>query len=64
MKKTSVKAKFYDENKLEDPKDYLKLCYEYPENSNGWYWLMKARSSYKLDDKVDKAVNIIDEIIS
>jgi hypothetical protein len=35
--------------------DYLKLCYEYPEYSYGFYWLLKARSGYKLDARVAKA---------
>jgi len=26
-----IGLKAYDENKLEDTRDYLKLCYEYPE---------------------------------
>ena len=56
-----IGLKTYDENKLEDTRDYLKLCYEYPEYSYDWYQLMKARSGYKLGAKVAKAENIVDE---
>jgi len=34
---------------LKKTSEYLKLCYEYPEYSYGFYWLLKARSRYKLD---------------
>jgi len=27
----------------------LKLCYEYPDLSYGFYWLLRAQSGYRLD---------------
>jgi hypothetical protein len=37
MKINSIKAEFYDENKFEETSDFIKLCYEYPELSYGFY---------------------------
>jgi len=34
---------------LKKTSDFLKLCYEYPEYSYGFYWLLKTRNGYKLD---------------
>ena len=49
LKKDSIKIKSYDDYNFEKTSEYLKLCYEYPEYSYGFYWLLKARSRYKLD---------------
>jgi len=62
MKINSIKAEFYDENKFEETSDFIKLCYEYPELSYGFYWLLRARSGYRLDAKVAKAAKIIDQV--
>jgi len=62
LKKNSFKAKSYEDNNFEKTTDYLKLCYEYPEYSYGFYWLLKARSGYKLDARVVKAAKIIDRL--
>ncbi len=62
MKKKSIKAKFYEENKLEETSNYMKLCYEYPNLSYGFNWLLRARSGYKLDARVAKAAKLIDPV--
>ena len=60
MKNKSIKAEVYDDNDFENTNNFLKLCYEYPDYYYGFYWLLKARSGYKLDAKVAKAAKIID----
>jgi len=62
LKKNSFKAKSYEDNNYEKTSDYLKLCYEYPEYSYCFYWLLKARSGYKLDAWVAKVAKIIDRL--
>ena len=38
----------------------IKLCYEYPDLSYGFYWLLRARSGYRLDARIAKAAKIIE----
>ena len=59
LKQKSIKAKFYDDNKFEETSDFMKLCYEYPNLSYGFNWLLRARSGYKLDARVAKAAKFI-----
>ena len=59
VKKYSIKAQFYDDNKFEETADYLKLCYDYPELSLGFQWLLKARCGYKFNASVAKAAKIV-----
>jgi len=61
MKKKSIKASSYEKNNFEETIDFLKLCYDYPDLYYGFYWLLKARSGYKLDASVAKAAKMIDK---
>jgi len=58
----SVKAEFYDKNKFEETSNFIKLCYEYPDLSYGFYWLLRARSGYRLDARIAKAAKIVDQM--
>jgi len=62
MKINSIKAKFYDKNRFEETSNFIKLCYEYPDLSYGFYWLLRARSGYRLDARIAKAAKIIDQM--
>jgi len=62
MKINSIKAEFYDKNKFEETSKFIKLCYEYPDLSYGFYWLLRARSGYRLDARIAKAAKIIDQM--
>ena len=62
LKMKSIKAKFYDNNKLEETSDFIKLCYEFPNLSYGFYWLLRARCGYKLDGRVAKAAKFTDPV--
>jgi len=62
MKINSIKAEFYDKNKFEETSKFVKLCYEYPDLSYGFYWLLRARSGYRLDAIIAKAAKIIDQM--
>jgi len=42
--------------------NFIKLCYEYPDLSYGFYWLLRARSRYRLDARIAKAAKIIDQM--
>jgi len=44
MKINSIKAEFYDKNRFEKTSDFIKLCSKYPDHSNGFYWLLRART--------------------
>jgi len=55
MKINSIKAEFYDKNRFEETSNFIKLCYEYPYLSYGFYWLLRARSGYRLDARIAKA---------
>jgi len=35
--------------------NFIKLYYEYPDLSYGFYWLLRARSGYRLDARIAKA---------
>jgi len=54
MKRKSIKAKFYDDNKFEETSEYMKLCYEYPNFVYDFNWLLRGRREYKIDAKVAK----------
>jgi hypothetical protein len=60
MKINSIKAEFYDKNRFEETSDFIKFCYEYPDLSYGFYWLLRARSGCRLDARIAKAEKIID----
>ena len=62
MKINSIKAEFYDKNKFEETSKFIKLCYEYPDLSYGFYWLLRARSGYRLDARIAKAAKIVDQM--
>jgi len=62
MKINSIKAEFYDKNRFEETSNFTKFCYEYPYLSYGFYWLLRARSGYRLDARIAKAAKIIDQI--
>jgi len=62
MKINSIKAEFYDINRFEETSDFIKHCYEYPDLSYGFYWLLRARSGYRLDARITKAAKIIDQM--
>jgi len=62
MKINSIKAEFYDKNRFEETSNFIKLCYEYPDLSYGFYWLLKARSGYRLNARIAKAAKIIDQM--
>ncbi|ORX54320.1 hypothetical protein BCR36DRAFT_441226, partial [Piromyces finnis] len=62
LKGNSIKAQYYNDNKFIETKDFIKLCYEYPEFAYGFYWLLKARSGYKLDARVAKAAKFVDPV--
>ena len=62
MKINSIKAEFYDKNKFEETSNFIKLCYEYPDLSYGFYWLLRARSGNRLDARIAKTVKIIDQM--
>jgi len=59
MKINSIKAEFYDKNKFEETSNFIKLCYEYPDLSYDFYWLLRTRSGYRLDARITKAAKII-----
>jgi len=63
MKINFIKAEFYDKNWFEETSDFIKLCYEYeyPDLSYGFYWLLRARSGYRLDARIAKSAKIIDQ---
>ena len=61
VKRNSIKAEFYDNNKFYETNNYLDLCYDYPELSLGFQWLMKARCGYKFDASVAKAAKLVTE---
>ena len=42
--------------------NFIKLCYEYPDLSYGFYWLLRARGGYRLDARIAKAAKIIDQM--
>jgi len=46
MKINSNKAEFYDKNRFEETLNFIKFCYEYPDLSYGFYWLLRARRVY------------------
>ena len=58
----SIKAEFYDKNKFKETSKFIKLCYEYPDLSYDFYWLLRARSGYRLDVRIAKAAKIIDQM--
>ncbi|ORX55376.1 hypothetical protein BCR36DRAFT_185155 [Piromyces finnis] len=58
----SIKGQYYDDNKFIETKDFIKLCYEYPEYAYGFYRVLKARSGYKLDARVAKAAKFVDPV--
>jgi len=62
MKINSIKAEFYDKNRFEETSDFIKLCYEYPDLSFGFYWLLRARSRYRLDARIAKGAKMIDQM--
>jgi len=62
MKINSIKAEFYDKNRFEETSNFIKLCYEYPYLSYGFYWLLRTRSGYRLDARISKAEKIIDQM--
>ena len=62
VKRKSIKAEFYDNHSFYETNKYLDLCYDYPELSLGFQWLMKARSGYKLDARVAKAAKLVTEV--
>jgi len=62
MKINSIKAEFYDKNRFEETSNFIKLCYEYPDLSYGFYWLLNGRSGYRLDARIAKAAKIIDQM--
>ena len=49
-------------NKFEETSKFIKLCYEYPDLSYGFYWLLIARSGYRLDARIAKAAKIMDQM--
>lgn len=57
-----MKTRLYDDSYREKTSECLKLCYEFPEFSYGFNWLLKARSRYKLDVCVVKAAKIVDRL--
>ena len=61
MKINSIKAEFYDKNRFEKTSDFIKLCSKYPDHSNGFYWLLRARRGYRLNARIAKAAKIIDQ---
>ena len=61
MKISSIKTEIYDKNRFKEISDYIKLCYQYPDLSYGFPWLLKARSGYRLDARIVKAEKIIDQ---
>jgi len=54
MKINSIKAEFYDKNRYEETSNFIKL-YEYPDLTYDFYWLLRARSGYRLDARIVKA---------
>jgi len=62
MKINSIKAEFYDKNKFEETSKFIKFCYEYPDLSYSFYWILRARSGYRLDARIAKAAKIIDQM--
>jgi len=62
MKINSIKAEFYDKNKFEETSKFIKLCYEYSDLLYDFYWLLRARSGYRLDARIAKAAKIIDQM--
>ena len=61
MKINSIKAEFYDKNRFEEASNFIKPYYEYPDLSYGFYWLLRARSRYRLDAIIAKSAKIIDQ---
>ncbi|OUM63778.1 hypothetical protein PIROE2DRAFT_9643 [Piromyces sp. E2] len=57
--KKSIKADNYIENKFEETRGYYKLNLEFPHNTKGFHWLLKARYGYKLDSTVLKAAKLV-----
>jgi len=57
----SIKAKAYNNNNFEKTREYLKLNYKYPEFSDGFRWVLRARCEYKFDARVAKAAKMIEE---
>ena len=55
MTKTQIRKKH---------RNFIKLCYEYPDLSYGFYWLLKVPSGYRLDARIAKAAKkkIIDQM--
>jgi len=64
MKINSIKAEFYDNNGFKDSSDFIKLCYGYPYLSFGFYWLLRARSRYRLNVRIAKVAKIMDQSVS
>ena len=62
IKINSIKVEFYDKNKFEETSKFLKLCYEYSDLSYGFYWLLRARSGYRLDARIAKVAKIMDQM--
>jgi len=62
MKINSIKAEFYDKNRFEETLNFIKLCYEYPDLSYDFYWLLRVRSRYRLYARIAKAAKIIDQV--
>jgi len=63
LKINSIKAVFYDKKQIRrNIKFNIKLCYEYPDLSYGFYWLLRARNGYRLDARIAKATKIIDQM--
>jgi len=62
MKINSIKAEFYDKNRFKETSDFIKHYYDYPDLSYGFYWLLRARSGYRLDARIAKAVEIRDQV--
>ena len=54
----------WQKQKFEETSKFIKLCYEYPDLSYGFYWLLRARSGYRLDARIAKAAKIIRSNVS
>ena len=52
----------WQKTKFEVTSKFIKLCYEYPDLSYSFYWLLRARSEYILDARISKAAKIIDQM--
>ncbi|OUM69464.1 hypothetical protein PIROE2DRAFT_2550 [Piromyces sp. E2] len=59
LRKKSIKADNYIENKFVETRGYYKLNLEFPQYTKGFHWLLKARCGYKLDSTVLKAAKLV-----